>query len=71
MRTDPEDEPTNTFHISFNTKRLPGFIQTVKVTIENDVMDNMDEVRVDLAAHPLYRELEEYVLANPTGKGRL
>jgi hypothetical protein len=59
-------EPTNVFHISFDTKKLDGYIETVKVTIENDVMDSMDKVRVDLCDHPLYPDLERYVLANPS-----
>jgi hypothetical protein len=58
-------EPTNTFHISFNTSGKSGYITTVKVTIERDVMDSMDTARIDLADHPLYKDLQRYVLANP------
>jgi hypothetical protein len=57
--------PTNVFHISFETKGHAGYIKAVKVTIEHDVMDTMDEVRVDLADHPLYRALQSYVKGNP------
>jgi hypothetical protein len=57
--------PTNTFHISFDTKNAAGYIRTVKVTIEHDVMDAMDTARIDLADHPLYADLQRYVLANP------
>lgn len=54
----------DTFHIAFNTgdKR---YIKTVKITIENDVMLPSDSVRIDLADHPLYKELQKYVLSNP------
>lgn len=58
-------EPTNTFHISFQTSGMAGYIQTVKVTIENDVMDVLDSARIDLADHPLYKALQAYVLSNP------
>ncbi len=57
--------PTNVFHISFETKGHAGYIRAVKVTIEHDVMDTMDEVRVDLADHPLYKQLQTYVKGNP------
>ncbi|MCP5340407.1 MAG: hypothetical protein H7A16_09575 [Sinobacteraceae bacterium] len=55
--------PTNEFHIKFDT--MPGgYIKTVKVTIEEDVMDAADSARIDLADHPLYRALQEYVRNN-------
>lgn len=57
--------PTDTFHVSFETKGHAGYIKTVKVTIEEDVMDSMDTARVDLADHPLYKKLQDYVRANP------
>lgn len=57
--------PTNVFHVSFNTNGNGGYIKAVKVTIENDVMDALDSVRIDLADHPLYKDLQAYVLANP------
>jgi hypothetical protein len=56
--------PTNVFHISFNTME-GGYLKTVKITIENDVMDSMDVARIDLAEHPLYKDLQRYVLSNP------
>ncbi|TXH35320.1 MAG: hypothetical protein E6Q98_16135 [Rhodospirillaceae bacterium] len=59
-------KPANTFHISFDTKSVgPAFIKTVKVTIEEDVMDQDDAVRIDLADHPLYPALQAYVRSNP------
>lgn len=58
--------PTNEFHISFDTKKTPGYIKAVKITIEEDVMVDLDEqVRIDLADHPLYKALQHYVKANP------
>jgi hypothetical protein len=57
--------PTNTFCISFETRGLKGYIKAVKITIEEDVMDAMDECRIDLADHPLYKQLQQYVKANP------
>lgn len=58
-------EPTNTFHVDFTTKGMGGYIKTVKIVIEEDVMDSMDTARIDLADHPLYKKLQAYVLANP------
>ena len=58
-------EPTNVFYIAFNTKDSAGYIKAVKVTIEEDILDEMDTVRVDLVDHPLYPELQRYVKHNP------
>ena len=53
-----------TYNIAFNT--MPGgYLRTVKVTIEEDVMDAADKVRVDLCDNPLYKELQTYVKNNP------
>lgn len=54
----------NTLHIKFDTLK-DGYIKTVKVTVEEDVMDAADMVRVDLADHPLYKALQKYVRDNP------
>lgn len=62
----PKLEPTNIFQVSFDTKKLHGYISTVQVTLENGVMDAMDSARVDLCDHPLYKDLERYVLENPS-----
>lgn len=56
--------PTNTFHIQFETTDS-GYLKTVKVTLEHDVMDSVDVARIDLANHPLYKQLQQYVLSNP------
>lgn len=56
--------PNKEFHIKFDT--VPGgYIKTVKITIEEDVMDAADSARIDLADHPLYKDLQAYVLNNP------
>lgn len=65
MSFPPKPQPTNVFHISFNTTGRGGYLKTVKITIENDVMDAMDEARIDLCDHPLYPALQAYVKANP------
>jgi hypothetical protein len=59
-------EPTNVFCVAFDTQKLKGYIEAVKVTIETDVMDAMDSARVDLCDHPLDPQLERYVLENPS-----
>jgi hypothetical protein len=56
--------PTNTFFISIDTKSS-GYITGVKVTIEEDVIDLDETVRIDLADHPLYAQLQGYVRSNP------
>ena len=62
--------PTNVFHVAFDTRSHRPFIKTVKITIEDDVMDDMDTARIDLADHPLYADLQEYVLMNPRPRKR-
>ena len=57
--------PTNKFQIAFEVEGQGGYIKTVQITIENDVMDAMDHARVDLADHPLYKQLQTYVRNNP------
>lgn len=58
--------PTNAFHIAFNTDGHAGYIKAVKVTIEYDMLPATDEeFRIDLADHPLYKELQRYVRSNP------
>ncbi|MDP3579152.1 hypothetical protein [Methyloversatilis sp.] len=57
--------PTNTFLIEFDSKNSAGYIKGVKVTIEADIVDVDESVRIDLADHPLYRALQRYVLNNP------
>lgn len=56
------------YHVHFDTKSLKGALKTVKVTLENDVISGNQEARVDLADHPLYPYLEQYVLDNPSNR---
>ena len=56
--------PVNTYQIAFTTTD-EGYLKTVQVTIEEGVMDAMDTARIDLADHPLYKQLQEYVRHNP------
>lgn len=57
--------PTNTFQIAFDVCKKSGYINTVQVTLERGVMDSEDVARIDLCNHPLYPDLQDYVLANP------
>lgn len=56
------------YAISFDTKEMPGKIVAVRVQLDTTVIGPDDTVRVDLAAHPLYEKLEQYVLNNPSKK---
>lgn len=57
----------STFSISFNT--LPGgYLRAVKVTLFEDAMDAKDIAYLNLRDHQLYKELEAYVKANPSGE---
>lgn len=64
--------PTDTYCIAFETKdpetgkSHAGYLKAVQVTIKHEVMDTTDTARVDLADHPLYKYLENYVHANPS-----
>lgn len=62
------------YSISFDTQDMPGHrgkpgrVRAVWVELGHWFMGPRDVAHVDLAAHPLYPELEEYVLANPSGR---
>lgn len=60
----------NIFHISFDTKDMPGKIKAVRVTLDQEIVAVGADKTFDisLAAHPLYPQLEQYVLANPSKK---
>lgn len=63
-------EPSNVFHIEFNTKDMPGAIVATQVTLEKKVYLRSqvtdDKIfRIDLSSHPLYRKLYAYCMANP------
>lgn len=53
-----------TYHVAFDTKSRPGYVLAVKVTIETDVVLEDETVQIDLVNHPLYKDLQAYVLAN-------
>jgi hypothetical protein len=54
------------YYISFNTKELPGAIKAVSVTLDNEIVTDMNKsMSVNLCEHPLYKNLEQYVKANP------
>jgi hypothetical protein len=59
-------EPTDTFHIAFNTKSMPGRVLVTKITIQEVIGAGLDDVfRLDLCDHPLYPRLQKYVEQNP------
>ena len=65
MPTNKPLPPTNEFHIEFNSAGKSGYLKSVKVIICEDVIDPDAEYRIDLADHPLYKSLQNYVKANP------
>lgn len=52
--------------IDFDTKEMPGLIVGTKVVLDKHIFGKMDSVRIDLCDHPLYKNLEAYVKANPS-----
>ena len=59
-------KPADTFHIAFDTKDTPGLLKCTVVSLRTEyVADEKRSFRVDLAAHPLYPALAEYVFNNP------
>jgi hypothetical protein len=69
--SDQQLPPCKEFYVSINTKKdaVVGVIRGVKITIEEDIIGLDEEVRIDLADHPLYPHLQQYVLANLKKKG--
>ena len=58
----------NTFYIEFSTLDGPGLLAT-KIVISTEYIKDLDAtINIALADHPLYKKLEQYVLANPSGK---
>jgi len=55
------------YMIAATTKEVAttGHLRITVVTLGHEVMDMNDTARVDLADHPLYKELQQYVKANP------
>ena len=63
--------PTDTFHIAFDTKDTPGRLKVTTVSLRTEyVSDPKATFRVDLASHPLYPQLCQYVRDNPPGGRR-
>jgi hypothetical protein len=54
------------YSIAFNTSEAPGRVKAVWVELEEWFMKDRDVAHVDLVNHPLYADLERYVLANPS-----
>lgn len=55
------------YHISFDTKDMPGRIVATTIEIGTDIVRDMNaELRIDLCDHPLYPKLERYVRENPS-----
>lgn len=63
-----EVEYTDTFHIEFETKEMPGAIVATEIIIRKRILREKDVARLDLREHPLYPKLERYVKDNPSGK---
>lgn len=60
---------TDTYCIEFNTEEMPGTIVATQIVISKRVMRKKDIARIDLCDHPLYSQLQEYVLNNPVRRG--
>lgn len=58
------------YSISFDTKEAPGRVKAVWVELGSWFMRDKDVAHVDLCNHPLYPKLEQYVLANPSGRAK-
>lgn len=56
------------YSISFDTNEAPGRIRAVWVELGHWFMRENQVAHVDLCEHPLYPQLEQYVLANPSRK---
>lgn len=64
--------PRGEYHIEFDTTSTPGFLRAVKVTLEVDMLpddtaspkEEQARYSVDLLNHPLYPQLQNYVLNN-------
>lgn len=58
------------YAISFDTQEMPGKLVAVTVELTKRLMGPDDKMSVALVEHPLYRHLENYVLANPSAARR-
>lgn len=56
-----------TYYISFDTKEMAPSILAVKVVLTRELIRDMAKpLPINLRDSPLYKELETYVLANPS-----
>lgn len=51
--------------VSADTREVPGRLSCVSVELDRILLSSHEHMRVDLADHPLYPHLQEYVLDNP------
>jgi hypothetical protein len=55
------------FYISFDTDDMKPNILATRITLDQEVIRDMAKtLSIDLVNHPLYAQLEEYVLMNPS-----
>jgi hypothetical protein len=56
-----EDE----YYISFDTKSNPGKLEAIRIRIDNVTITDMNKkLNIALCDHPLYSDLQKYVLSN-------
>lgn len=49
------------YYVSFDTKDMPGKIVAVKVTIEKEIISDMEkELPINMSEDPLYHHLKTY-----------
>ena len=58
------------YTIAFDTQDASGRVRGTWVELGRWFKRQGDIADISLADHPLYRELEAYVLANPSGKAK-
>lgn len=60
------------YYIEFNIAKDKKSIQTITVSLDSEVVTDMEaQMDISLSKHPLFANLEKYVLANPTKKEEL
>ena len=64
----PTREATDTFCIAFDTEEMPGKVVETQVTLKRQIMSPGDSVNVAMVDHPLYGDVEAYVMANASEK---
>lgn len=59
------------YYISFDTKEYPGKLKATYIDIGQEVTgDLIKKFKINLCDDPAYKELEQYVLNNPSKKGK-